>query len=237
MATIRTFAEVEQALSLAYLTIDPDTLGVAKFDSSMVFGRIPLPTDRSFSVFVFQYFPESLSDSQDANYQSIDVPGGSHPIVQWINNGPRTITFQTKFVQERINPNVTTNLADKHNVAINGAVAALRYLMYPHYNKRASLLTLPPPRLFLNIQGTNLRGTSRGTSAGLPVVLMGVSVNYTSWHANGTPRVADVDLSFQEIIQSPRTGVRFVDRDEFSVVAATYKRGLKNSSRSVAGTH
>jgi len=187
--------------------------------------------------FVFQYFPASLTESQSANYNSIEVPGGSHPIVQWINNGPRSISFQAQFAHEQITPDGSTNPTSKHNVDIDAAVAWLRFFMYPHYEKRGEILTSPPPVLYLYMGNMRLRHNSRSNASGVPVVLMDVNANYTAFHADGTPRLADVDFTFQEVVQSASRGVQFVDREDFRPTMDRYNRPVTQSRRAVGSPH
>jgi len=233
MGTIRTFASVHQALSRAYLYPDPSTLQGSPLNTSPG-GQHGQQAAASNDTFVFQYFPETLSDSQSANYNSIDVPGGSHPIVQWINNGPRTLSFQAQFAHEQIDPDLTQNQTSKHNVDIDAAVARLRFFMYPHYEKRGEILTSPPPILYLVIGKTKLRHNSRSGASGVPVVMNDIAVNYAAWHADGTPRQANVDFTFQEVVQSPSKGVRFVDREDFRPVMRSYRAPVTQSRRAVA---
>ena len=224
MGTVRTFNSVVQKRALAYLYPQP--------------GQVPQNL-QSLSTFVLQYWPETLSDNQSANYNSIDVPGGSHPIVQWINNGARQLSFRSQFVHEQINPDGTRDATSRYNVDIDAAIAHLRFFMYPHYERRGEILTSPPPLLYLVLGKHNLRhrgvsSTARGQPAatGIPVVLLNVGVEYSSWHADGTPRMAAVDFQFQEVVQNPATGVRFVDREDFRAVMRGYSHSpLTRSQR------
>jgi len=48
----------------------------------------------------FQYFPESVSDTKQTNYQPKEVPGGSLPLYQWVGSGERQITFTAYFTSD-----------------------------------------------------------------------------------------------------------------------------------------
>ena len=178
-----------------------------------------------------------LQTNQGANYNVIDVPGGSHPIIQWINNGPRNISFQAQFTHEQIDPDTTQNIHDRFNVDIDAAIARLRFFMYPHYEKRGEILTSPPPVLYLVLGKTKLRHNSRSGAAGVPVVMNDIAVSYSAWHADGTPRMASVDFTFQEVVQSPSTGVRFVDREDFRPVMRRYRAPATQSRVHAAAGH
>jgi len=48
----------------------------------------------------FQYFPESVSDTKQVNYQTKEVPGGSLPLYQYTGSGERTLSFTAYFTTD-----------------------------------------------------------------------------------------------------------------------------------------
>jgi hypothetical protein len=48
----------------------------------------------------FQYFPESINDTKQVNYQTKEVPGASIPLYQYTNSGERQITFTAVFTTD-----------------------------------------------------------------------------------------------------------------------------------------
>lgn len=48
----------------------------------------------------FQYFPESISDTKQVNYQPKEIPGGSLPLYQFTGSGERTISFTAIFTTD-----------------------------------------------------------------------------------------------------------------------------------------
>ena len=51
-------------------------------------------------VFVFQFWPQQISDRYQTNYSTKAIPGLSHPLYQWVGGGGRTISFDATFVTE-----------------------------------------------------------------------------------------------------------------------------------------
>lgn len=230
MGTIRTFSEVQQALGVALLFPVTNSTSVGGVSLTGLTAQAWALLEDSF---VFQYFPASLNDSQDVNYQTIDIPGGSHPIYQWVSGGPRTISFQAQFTQERIVPPGVADVTNRRNVSINAALAALRFFYYPDYSVTAALRAQPPVRLKLVIPGTQLSGKVFDPS--INVILTGLNPQITAWHAAGVPRMATVDLTFNEHVQSPTGGVQFIGRENFRVLKLGYNPIVNAGRRAAAG--
>jgi hypothetical protein len=51
-------------------------------------------------VFVFQFWPQQVTDRYRVNYATKQIPGASHPLYQWTGGGGRTISFDATFVSE-----------------------------------------------------------------------------------------------------------------------------------------
>jgi hypothetical protein len=51
-------------------------------------------------VFVFQFWPQQVTDRYQVNYATKSIPGASHPLYQWTGGGGRTISFDAQFVTE-----------------------------------------------------------------------------------------------------------------------------------------
>jgi hypothetical protein len=52
------------------------------------------------NVFVFQFWPQQVQDNYTPNYATKQIPGGSHPILQWTGGSGRNISFTAQFVSE-----------------------------------------------------------------------------------------------------------------------------------------
>ena len=188
----------------------------------------------------FQYWPSSLSDDYQVEYAEHQIPGGSHPLYQWVGGRGRTISFQAVFTAE-INetstgaatgiPNNPTELtpSSRFTVNVSAALDKIRSWMRPAYGRGGRLgLTDPPKILTLVFPGTGLSGGG-GTVIGDPisVILRSAPITYEAWFPNGEPRIATVDLQFSEIVQSPAddgasTKIRFRDRLPFLLSGTRY---------------
>jgi hypothetical protein len=170
----------------------------------------------------FQYWPESISDSQSSNYAIMDIPGASLPLYQFISLGERSISFTVYFSRDEDGAIDTEGGGgfvptgkvpqDKHNVDINGAVAWLRSLQYPAYPEG----TYEPPHI-LKLYTPGVVLSPQGGLEVLTCVITQISVNWMSFFPSGTPRIATVDLTFSEVPQDPKKGgVSFVGRKDWN---------------------
>jgi len=58
------------------------------------------PSRQINDVFVFQFWPQQVSDNYTPNYATKNIPGGSHPIFQWTSGNGRDLSFTAQFVSE-----------------------------------------------------------------------------------------------------------------------------------------
>ena len=132
-----------------------------------------VPSDGSFK---FQYYPETISDTKQVNYQRRDMPGGSLPIYQWINSGERAISFTAVFATDvniaeapgADNGKVLSPTAEntqkrleyvgqkERNVDIRGAILRLRNMVLPVYTGGDSIKTQAPRKLLLYLENTGI---------------------------------------------------------------------------------
>jgi hypothetical protein len=116
----------------------------------------------------FQYFPENITDSKGVNYATKNIPGGSHPLYQFINGTDRTISYTAIFTSDEdpASPDLLSALqgglevgigtltnaitqgpsnalnssgGTKHNAPVESAVIWLRSFMYPKYTQDRDL--------------------------------------------------------------------------------------------------
>ena len=174
------------------------------------------------NVFVFQYWPESVSDSDETTYSEKLIPGGSHPLQQWVGGGNRTISFDAVFTEEvefnQQDPNASSRtfgpvgISERYSVDVAAAIAKLRQHLYPEYTALSkNILAKPPNKLILVLPNTRIGHDSDA----VPVILKSMNVNIESSFPSGRIRVATVSLSFTEIVQrgnGERASIRFVDR-------------------------
>ena len=209
MATIQTFSEVDRNLGLAVLLPQIDS----NYTSALTVLANPLA-----DTFVFQYFPEQVGDRQSTNYDRTQIPGGSHPLYQWISLGERVITLTARFTSSRLIPPAAVDVTNPYNVDVNGAVASLKYFYYPSYSETAQRV-LPPLKLLLVIPGLFLGGYYPPIS----VIMTDLSVEYDQFHTDTQPKSALVNMTFAEVVQSASSGVRFKGREQFVVPKTLYR--------------
>lgn len=169
----------------------------------------------------FQYFPESIRDVKQVNYQNRDIPGLSHPLYSWTSGGPREISFTAVFTRDSMPSVNSLNLfsnseysndvlqteEDQYNVDICAAVSWLRSFMYPEVSiQEASgspgARPFPPRKLILGLPGVNISPYSSGAVKHEMCCFMRTcDVNYEAFFPNGSPRIAKVTLLFVETMQ------------------------------------
>lgn len=187
---------------------------------------------------VFQYWPASLQDDYQVEYAEHNIPGGTHPLYQWVGGRGRTLSFQAVFTSE-INTTHET-LGDntrspahftpsrQYTVDVAAAIQKIQAWMRPKYGSGGTKgETAPPKMLKLAFPNTKLAGGDTGSSV-LNVILRNAPVTYEAWFPNGQPRYAVVDLTFSEIVQSGngengRSKVKFIDRSRFEAGGKKYK--------------
>lgn len=193
-------------------TADPVTMGIAALD---------LTTGEEDPVIkAFQYYPETISDSKSPEWSRKHVPGGSHPILSFINGGERTISFTAQFTHE-MNPEPIGLLASlltgsasfglsgptKHTLpageddprgGIPAAIAWLRSFTCPDYLENGT--AVPPPACVVYMPNSGIIG-SNGSVDYFVGVMTECNVTYQAFHRNGAPKIVEVSLSFVESTQ------------------------------------
>lgn len=178
----------------------------------------PLPEDvidpdqPDLNVRSFQYYPETIQDTRGINYQSKEIPGLSHPLYQWTWGGARQISFVAVLSRDRALRNGELDQilqggarADDRNVDIPSAIGWLRSYTYPEYEvdgQKGFKRPRPPRRIVLTLPGLRLNQGSSATHADdMNCIMTQCEVEYPSFFNDGTPRLARVQLAFDEIIQ------------------------------------
>ena len=166
-----------------------------------------------------QYFPETIQDIKNTNWQAKEIPGLSHPLYQWTAGGSREVSFTAIFTRDRA---LTGNerkeaesasgvLAEKekdpYNVDIPSAVAWLRQFKYPEISASGgygkSSRPYPPSKLILTLPGVrlNIGNNPHATANDMYAIMLSCEVTYEAFFSDGTPRIARVGLAFAEILQ------------------------------------
>lgn len=208
----------------------------------------------------FQYWPQSLTDDYQVEYAEHAIPGGSHPLYQWVGGRGRTLSFEAVFTAE-INTKrggtfapggvagpasaagaVANAVANSlipssiYTVDVAAALARLRAWMMPQYGAGGRLGQTDPPKILTLVFPNSKIGGKGRLSDAVTVILRSAPITYESWFPDGTPRVATVALTFNEIVQTPSgsgqnsgTKIEFIGRDAFEGGSANYRnRGLPN---------
>lgn len=174
----------------------------------------------------FQYFPASISDSKANNWTTKDIPGGSLPLYNWVSGGARAIGFTAYFTTDVdiAHPGRKGDSGgqayldrlkqfgeDRRNIDIRAAIAWLRQYMLPTYGT-LSIVGTPvaksPQPVLLCLPGTGI-GVTGGDNFRLvdedtiPAIMQTCDVTYEAAFPSGTPRIAQVSLSFEQIAQMP----------------------------------
>ena len=190
--------------------------------------------NRLNEIFVFQYWPESLTDSESPRYATKEVPGASHPLYQWTGGGEREISFTATFTCEvdedspsslAANPGGALLLPSaRYTVDVKAAVAKLKTYIRGEYSQGAlNQATKPPKRLYLVLENSGLGGDTDT----ILTVLKSAPVTYEAWFPSGKPRIATVQMSFAEVVQTSRgagetSQIKYLGRSSFEKVGAKY---------------
>lgn len=210
------------------------------FPESVSTGRNRHPT-RGDDTFVLQYYPDSVSDTYSPEYAQKQIPGGTHPLQQWVGGSGRDISFTAQFTAEidlftktaRVDVQANKGLnvlglhpSSRYTVDIRAAMARFMTYMLPSYGGRTggglNNLASPPPKLWLALTGLKLGGNSDS----ILTVLKSAPITYEAFFPNGTPRIVQVSLTFSEIVQRTvkgGTSIKFIGREMFEQAASNYK--------------
>jgi hypothetical protein len=201
----------------------------------------------------FQYWPQSLSDDYQVEYAEHAIPGGSHPLYQWVGGRGRTLSFEAVFTSElnssrTVDPsgaggaagraaNIANSIANSfspssiYTVDVAAGLARLRSWMMPKYAPGGRLGETDPPKILtLVFPNTKLGGKGGALSDSVTVIMRSAPITYESWFPDGSPRIATVALTFSETVQTPSgsgqdktTQVQFIGRDAFETGGENYR--------------
>lgn len=185
---------------------------------------IPLAPDGSVDTDIgdkgLPFWPETIADTKGAEWASKPIPGGSHPLYQWIQGTERVISFTIILSRDSQDVDPTQERDDVHNVDVAAAIAWLRSMEYPRYEQGGGSVR-PPPLVSLVFPGSEISGVI-GVHE-LLCIMTQCDVEYQKFFNDGTPRHATVQVSFAEVVQDPTGIVQFVGRDLFTDLSKRYK--------------
>lgn len=175
---------------------------------------------------ILPFYPDSISDSYQTSWNQKPVSGGSLPLYFWDSGGPRMISMTTMLVRESIKSVVVKSKpvrsgnvlyikkVDDYNLDITKAIGWLRRQMYPIYSNDVNTMIRPPERMRVIFEkgiGSEGEGFSPGMVEPaniLNCVMTGCEITYQKFFADGTPKIVNVDLVFDEVPQD-ETGITF----------------------------
>ena len=192
--------------------------GINELRSEVLLTGLHPITEEPEETFVFQYFPESITDSKAINHQSREVVGGTLPVYQWISSGERTIGFTAQFASDvdllaqgtqkagEIYDRLRTAGVARRSVVIRTALAYLRSFLFPRYAEQGPVSTQAPRKIRLTIpkSGIGLNGGAGVNTVSPDTVycLMNqCEITYEAFFPSGNPRLVSVQLSFAQIAQ------------------------------------
>lgn len=188
----------------------------------------------------FQYWPSTLLDEYSTSYAEHEIPGGSHPLYQWVGGKGRQIQFDAIFTSElntlrsipigeagQLVSNSLLTPSSPYTVNVAAALARIRSWQRADYKEGGQTgNTSPPPILTLVFPGTKINGRNNDA---INVILWSAPITYKSWYPNGQPRVATVSMVFKEVVQTAETSrnagatIKFVGRSEFEDQGKDYQ--------------
>ncbi len=175
----------------------------------------------------FQFWPSEINDSGDPNYSARNIPGGSVPFYQWVNNADSVISFDVSFTRDLIGRIDGRNIEEsKYNVDVAAAVSWLKSLKMPNY-RQGDIHVEPPYTLKLVTPGMNVWFNGNQYAN---VLMAQCSVTYKDWMRDpddGSKSIlvsANVSLSFNQTIQGQRS-LKFPGRSGFEGMASNYTYG------------
>jgi hypothetical protein len=176
----------------------------------------------------FQFWPETLNVEPEIGWQFKEIPGLSHSIAQWTQNGGRTFSFDvvfSRFMKPTGNqsaldavrslgnmnaPNSQTPIDNRpYNVSVKEEIQWLRQFYLPDYVEAtvsgvSATVSQPPPIAMICFPNM---GLNEDTSDVVWAVMTGAPETYTLCFPNGEPRLASVSLTFKQVIQWPGQGI------------------------------
>ena len=184
--------------------------------------------DTEIGIRSLQFYPESLSEQQAANWQSTQIAGLIRPHQQWVSGGERTFSFDAHFYRDfrgEISKDVDE---DRTNVDIDAALTWLSILCSPSYGAINGVnAAKAPPVLWVHFEGM-LLGYNKisNREEGIYCVMTDLSIERKNWFHDGVLRHATASMSFTEILQIGQNIFPY-GRKDMIVHSSNYKRGKK----------
>lgn len=176
----------------------------------------------------FQFWPESVTEEPEIGWQFKDIPGASHALAQWTQNGGRTFSFEVVFsrfmlpveqlstVEKLLSLGLNTPGAtmpkdnQPMNVSVKQCMQYLRMYYLPDYVQSGDVTVASPPPIAV-LYAPNMGWNEDGRDV-IWGVMTQCSMNHMLSFACGEPRLATASLAFRQVIQWPAQGVIMKNR-------------------------
>lgn len=235
--------------ALGYSTNDKKT--------DLILTTLDRQTDSPLESFVFQYFPDEVSDTKAVNWQQKEVPGGSLPIYQYINSGERLISFTANFTSDvdylahgqnkagELYGRIKEAGLERRNVDVRTALVHMRNFVLPSYGGESQLgspLTFAPQKIRLLMPNSGI-GMYGGFPSGQTITPDSIVCHMTqcdfqfiAFFPSGLPRIASVSLAFA---QSAQVGgvIAFPQSASGAVSEGSVYRGTYSGGYQITGSH
>jgi hypothetical protein len=170
---------------------------------------------------LFQYYPIRMTERIEVKYEEVDVIGGSHPVYQWVNTKGRSFDFTFVFASDVVINQLSGNRGTSVN--IRDALNALRFLVFPRYDRSSATVfgAIAPTPIEISLPNSGVSGqfdTIRG-------IITDLSIEYLKFFPNGEPRYVECDMSVSELINLP-TDFRFTSRKEYEISLKNFRLAL-----------
>ena len=177
----------------------------------------------------FQFWPESISEDPEIGWQFKSIPGATHALAQWTQNGGRTFSFEVVFsrymlpveqlssVERLLSAGMTSPGASlPHdnrvmNISVREQVQYLRQYYLPTYVQSGEVTVASPPPIAV-LCAPNMGWNEDGRDV-IWTVMTQCNVNHKLLFPSGELRLVTVSLAFRQAVQWPAHGLVMKDRN------------------------
>jgi len=177
-------------------------------------------------------WPESLSFTRSANYDSKQIPGGTGELHQWTGTTANEFSLTFKLMRDIrpreslpiitrivVDPQSQTNQAHNRDIMLD--IEFLSQFVLPKYSSLDGyMLPKPPPLIMVQLEGLKI-GYAAGNDY-MICVATGITWEIIQSFPDGTPRIATVELPLKETFYDSSGNIVMHDRsnlllDRFNV--------------------
>lgn len=161
-------------------------------EPTIIRGHLAVPDRGTGRTFMFN--PTEIKDNKGVNYGSLDLPGMSHPVLQYGSGGERVISFQLYLDGDR--GKVARGGAANLDLSVEEDILFYRSLLYPVEFDVSGIRSIYPPNVLFSY-GPLFKAVK------CVVTKANVTVKY--WTPQGEPVRATIDMELKEKIDKGQT--------------------------------